>query len=264
MGSVHSDTVPSASPAASRPAPSQASEVTGCGCGSVAVSGRRRSRRARWRRRSQPRWLRVRAERDRVQPVHGPSEGAVRAGLAAADPPQPEFVVLAGRGEQVAELNATPATRLPGPVSGLPSGFGEAGSATFHSRTVLSALPAARSSRRGRTRRPHVPGRPGQRLAERSRMRLLVTSRALWEHLPASLIRLQSLKGQGLVLYGGSGSRVSPVWARNPSMRAGRYWMRLSRFLTIAASWSTLRAARLPRPFFMFAQAPSAGLRSGA
>ena len=39
-------------------------------------------------------------------------------------------------------------------------------------------------------------------------------------------------------------------------MRAGRYWMRLSRFLTIAASWSTSRAARLPRPFFMFAQAP--------
>src|SRR5271157_2958325 len=39
-------------------------------------------------------------------------------------------------------------------------------------------------------------------------------------------------------------------------MRAGRYWMRLSRFLMIAASWSTSRAARLPRPFFMFAQAP--------
>src|SRR5712691_12974181 len=65
-------------------------------------------------------------------------------------------------------------------------------------------------------------------------------------------------------LYGGWGSRVSPVWARNPSMSAGRYWILLSRFLTIAASWSTLRAARLPRPFFMFAQTPSAGLRSGA
>ena len=34
-------------------------------------------------------------------------------------------------------------------------------------------------------------------------------------------------------------------------MSAGRYWMRLSRFLTMAASWSTSRAARLPRPFFM-------------
>ena len=31
-------------------------------------------------------------------------------------------------------------------------------------------------------------------------------------------------------------------------MSAGRYWMRLSRFLTMAASSSTLRAARLPRP----------------
>jgi hypothetical protein len=44
-------------------------------------------------------------------------------------------------------------------------------------------------------------------------------------------------------------------------MRPGRYWMRLRRFLTMAASWPTLRAARLPGPFFMFAQAPSAGLR---
>src|SRR5208283_2264465 len=77
-----------------------------------------------------------------------------------------------------------------------------------------------------------------------------------------ALHQLQRLKGQHLGLYGGWGSRVSPVWARNPSMRAGRYWMRLSRFLTTAASWSTLRTARLPRPFFMFAQAPSAALRS--
>ena len=37
-------------------------------------------------------------------------------------------------------------------------------------------------------------------------------------------------------------------------MRAGRYWIRLSRFLTTAASWSTSRTARLPRPFFMFDQ----------
>jgi hypothetical protein len=39
--------------------------------------------------------------------------------------------------------------------------------------------------------------------------------------------------------------------------------MRLSRFLTMAASSLTLRAARLPRPFFIFARTPSAGLRSG-
>ena len=40
LGSVHSDTVPPASPAASRPVPSQASDVTGCECGSVAISER--------------------------------------------------------------------------------------------------------------------------------------------------------------------------------------------------------------------------------
>jgi hypothetical protein len=39
-------------------------------------------------------------------------------------------------------------------------------------------------------------------------------------------------------------------------MRAGWYWMRLSRFLMMTASWSTSRAARLPRPFFMADQAP--------
>jgi hypothetical protein len=59
--------------------------------------------------------------------------------------------------------------------------------------------------------------------------------------------------------YGGWGSRLSPVWARNPLMSAGRYWMRLSRFLTMAAGWSVLPGARLPRPFFMFAQTTSAG-----
>lgn len=81
-------------------------------------------------------------------------------------------------------------------------------------------------------------------------------------------LHLHRLKGQGVGsgcgVYGGSGSRVSPVWARNPPISSGRYWMRLSRFLLIAASWSTSRAIRLPRPFFMFAQTPSAGLRSGA
>ena len=61
-------------------------------------------------------------------------------------------------------------------------------------------------------------------------------------------------------VYGGSGSRVSPVWARNPLMSAGRYWMVLSRLLTIAASWSTSVTHRLPSPFFRFAQAPSVAL----
>ena len=40
-------------------------------------------------------------------------------------------------------------------------------------------------------------------------------------------------------------------------MRPGRYWMLLSRFLMIAASWSTSVTQRLLRLFFMFAQAPS-------
>ena len=65
-------------------------------------------------------------------------------------------------------------------------------------------------------------------------------------------------------LYGGWGSKVRPVWARNASMRAGRYWMRLSRFFMTAASWSTSRTARLPRLAFMAAQAPSAAFSSGA
>ena len=43
-------------------------------------------------------------------------------------------------------------------------------------------------------------------------------------------------------------------------MSSGRYWIRLSRFLTMAASWLMSRAARLPRPFFMFTQTPSTGV----
>ena len=68
------------------------------------------------------------------------------------------------------------------------------------------------------------------------------------------------LEGRGSDVYGGSGSRVSPVWLRNPLMSAGRYWMRLSRFLATAASWPALPAARFPRLFFITDQAPSVGL----
>ncbi len=64
--------------------------------------------------------------------------------------------------------------------------------------------------------------------------------------------------------YGGCGSRVRPVWARNPVMSSGRYWMRLRRFFTVAVSWSTLQAVRLPRQRFMCAHTPSAALSSGA
>jgi hypothetical protein len=48
------------------------------------------------------------------------------------------------------------------------------------------------------------------------------------------------------------------------TLSSGRYWILLSRFLTMAARSLTVGAARLPRPFFIFAQTPSAGLRSGA
>ena len=44
-------------------------------------------------------------------------------------------------------------------------------------------------------------------------------------------------------------------------MRAGRYWMRLSRFFMIAASRCGVpQEPRLPRLFFMVDQAPSVGL----
>jgi hypothetical protein len=72
------------------------------------------------------------------------------------------------------------------------------------------------------------------------------------------------VEGRGLLAYGGSGSRVSPVWARKPSMSSGRYWMRLSRFLMVTVSWSMVAADRLPRPFFIWAHTPSTRLRSGA
>ena len=59
---------------------------------------------------------------------------------------------------------------------------------------------------------------------------------SLEEHLPTELASDTEVEEPAFGLYGGWGSRVSPVWARNPSMRAGRYWICLSRFLMIAAS----------------------------
>jgi hypothetical protein len=64
--------------------------------------------------------------------------------------------------------------------------------------------------------------------------------------------------------YGGWGSRVRPVWARNPSMSSGRYWMRLSNLLALAASWSRVPASRLPRSRLTCAHTPSVALSSGA
>jgi hypothetical protein len=64
------------------------------------------------------------------------------------------------------------------------------------------------------------------------------------------------------------GRGPGPVWARKSSRRAGRYWIRLSRFLTMAASWDLRclaapapgagfrRAQRLPGPSSKHNQAP--------
>src|SRR5262249_37634049 len=68
----------------------------------------------------------------------------------------------------------------------------------------------------------------------------------------------------GFFSYGGSGSRVSPVAVMKPSMRPGRYWIGLSRLLTVAASWSTPRAVRLPNAALTLAHTPSAQFSSGA
>src|SRR5512142_2454437 len=46
-------------------------------------------------------------------------------------------------------------------------------------------------------------------------------------------------------------------------MSAGRYWMRLSNLLTVAASSSTVPASRLPRSRLTCAHTPSVALSSG-
>jgi len=61
---------------------------------------------------------------------------------------------------------------------------------------------------------------------------------------------------------GGSGSRVRPVWPRNPVMRLCCRWMRSSWFRIAAASWDGVSAARLPRPSFITDQAPSKKINS--
>ncbi len=117
----------------------------------------------------------VRAERDRVHPVGGPGQGALRYWPGGrGHVPQPDLLILAARRRSVrpSGLNATALTCWAGPVSGLPSGTGRAGSDTFHSRTVLSALPAAsRVGVRAERHRLHVARRSGQRRAGRRRMR---------------------------------------------------------------------------------------------
>src|SRR5205814_3161883 len=64
--------------------------------------------------------------------------------------------------------------------------------------------------------------------------------------------------------HGGSIAGVRPVSAMKASIRPVRCCVFLSRVFTRAVSWSMLRAARLPRPFFRFAHTHSTGLSSGA
>ena len=97
------------------------------------------------------------------------------------------------------------------------------------------------------------------------RQRAPVYSRALMP-LPACVVRqLTDSPGRDATeverprfdLYGGSGSRVSPVWARNPVIRSGRCWMRWSWFRTVPASWSTVQARRRPPSSTEHAGTPS-------
>jgi hypothetical protein len=76
--------------------------------------------------------------------------------------------------------------------------------------------------------------------------------------MPTQATEVERLRSTAVLVRG-----VSPVWARRASMRPGRYWMFLSRFLMVAVSWSTSLAARLPGPF-SFCLASSTALRSGA
>src|SRR6516162_1787820 len=75
----------------------------------------------------------------------------------------------------------------------------------------------------------------------------------------------QRLKLKGTFDWAGHGRvRSSPVLARKPSIRPGRYCIRLSRVLTSAASWSRPCLVRLARDLFKLDQTPSTGFSSGA
>ena len=60
------------------------------------------------------------------------------------------------------------------------------------------------------------------------------------------------------------GAKSRPVFAMYPSIRLGRYCMRLSRVLTSAVSWSMPCLARLARDRFRWDHTASTGLSSGA
>jgi hypothetical protein len=59
---------------------------------------------------------------------------------------------------------------------------------------------------------------------------------------------LTKAESPGSDLYSSSGSRVSPVWARTPPMRSGRYWMSRSRFRTVPGQ---LKGEQLPQQYLI-------------
>src|SRR5580692_4843985 len=124
-GSVHSDTVPSASPDTSRPGPSQAIEVTGCGVGSVAM----RSQLARLQMITPasdvpaamdvPSGLNASVLTQSVAPVSVPSWLAVGVSAASVHSHTLSSWLAAAR-VCPSRLNATAVTMDAGPVSGMP------------------------------------------------------------------------------------------------------------------------------------------------
>src|ERR1700722_15759817 len=146
-GSAHSETVPSAPAATTRPAPSQATDVTGCGCGSVAVIFRvlmlHTSTLATdvpaasdW-----PSGLNATVFAQLVAPVSAPS-GTARS--AATRHSQTLKSLLDAASSCPSGLNATPETEAPGPRNGIPaSGTGAPSADRCHSQTVPTSVPAA-------------------------------------------------------------------------------------------------------------------------
>jgi len=136
------------------------------------------------------------------------------------------------------------------------------GRARWRVRTPLAECAGRSGVHRPGRQRPDTPGCGG-------RVRLATGSSSFWP-VPGACEagaaswpggRLQILKGWD---YGGCGSRVSPVWAKKASTSSGRYWIRLSRFFTIAASWSMPCTIRFPRLRLTWDHTCSVGLRSGA
>src|ERR1700733_2913242 len=148
VGSIQDRTVPSASPVIRCPAPSQASEVTGCGWGSSSVSRQPdtchtcTSPSLLPAARPAPSGLNATALTQSVAPVSG---GPADRGR----PPPPtrhSHTFLScdpAESRPPSGLNATEYTGPAGPSSGEPSAAGRAGSRTSHTPTRPAVLPAA-------------------------------------------------------------------------------------------------------------------------